>query len=317
VAIAVLNWRERDRTLECLDALGDLVYPRFEVVLVDNGCDDFLSDRPPQLDAVTYVHSDRNLGFSGGCNVALERAHAMGADFVWFLNNDTAPEPDSLTKLVAAAGEAHATVAGAKILRRATEPMRLDSIAVDVDCHGGRFRLVGHDEVDRGQYDQLTAVGAVTGCAMLVRADVAWKLEGFDDRFFLYLEDVDFCLRARAAGEKVIAVPGARVHHARAASRRGRQSDDSLYYTTRNHLLLMARHGCGGASVRFVRTANIIAANVAFAVAGDPHPRRAPARTAAVLAGVRDYFADRFGPRVSRSSPCPDASRRADGDTRR
>ena len=69
--------------------------------------------------------------------------------------------------------------------------------------------------------------------------------------------------------------------------------------------------------MRCVRTITIIAANVAFAVVGDPHPRRAAARTAAVLAGVRDYFTDRFGPRFSPSSPCPDASRTAGDDTRR
>lgn len=298
VGIVVLNWHDRRRTEACLAAIGALDYANLFVVLVDNEGDDFGGVQFAPRPQIDYVHSPVNLGFAGGCNLGLRRALDGGAEYVWFLNNDALPAPDSLRHLVAAAVRSDAAIAGAKILRHGSEPPRLDSLAVSVDLHGGRFRLVGHDEPDRGQHDELVAVDAVTGCALLLRADSARRLGGFDERFFLYLEDVDLCLRARAAGAVVVCVPPARVHHDRAAARSGRQSDDSLYYTCRNHFLLLAVHGRGGGPRRAWRNGVILARNLAYAVldrAGAP--RRIGGSVGAVLAGARDYARDQFGPR--------------------
>ncbi len=300
VAVAVLNWRAPDRTAACIEALGALDYPDFAVVLVDNGCADFAErsfDRGPEI---VYVRSERNLGFAGGCNLALEHANRLGAELVWFLNNDALPEPGSLTRLVTAARRTHAAILGPKILRDATVPPRLDSAAVSIDARSGRFKLVGHDEIDRGQLDNLSQVDAVTGCAMLVNSTVANRLGGFDERYFLYLEDLDLCLRARRAGESIVAVPEARVHHAREASRHGRQSNDSLYYTCRNHFLLMEDHGRGGRVRQLIRSVSILTLNLAFALVAAS--AAGPGPLVAVLSGAADYRKRRFGPRVIRPS---------------
>jgi len=302
VVAVVLNWHARETTLECLAALGAVEYDDLSVVLVDNESADFRDHSFPATPPVTYLHSPVNLGFAGGCNLGLRHALERGAGFVWFLNNDARPEPDSLRRLVAAAAAAPASaVLSPKIVRHATAPPRIDSIAVDIDLASGRFRLIGHDEVDDGRYDDHHHVDAVTGCALLLRGDIAAALGGFDDRYFLYLEDLDLCLRARAAGGGVVCVPAARVHHDRLPARRGRQSEDSLYYTCRNHFLLMETHGSGGAARRVLRVATILGLNVAYALLDDP--RRAPRRLRAVLAGARDYARRRFGPRVSPSEP--------------
>lgn len=298
VGIVVLNWHDRRRTEACLTAIGELDYANLFVVLVDNECDDFRGAQFAARPQIDYVHSPINLGFAGGCNLGLRHALDGGADFVWFLNNDALPAPDSLAHLVAAAVRSEAAIAGAKILLHGSEPPRLDSIAVAVNLDGGRFRLIGHDEPDRGQHDDLLAVDAVTGCALLLRADTARSLGAFDERYFLYLEDLDICLRARAAGAVVVCVPAARVHHDRAAARRGRQSDDSLYYTCRNHFLLMAVHGRGGAARRVWRSGAILARNLAYAVLDRAAaPRDIGGSVGAVLAGARDYALQRFGPR--------------------
>ncbi len=301
VAVAVLNWRARETTIACLDAVRALDYSNFSVVLVDNGCEDFRQESFPATPRLLYIHSEENRGYAGGCNLALERAVEAGADFVWFLNNDALPEPDSLGILVEAATASRAGIVGPKILRQATTPPRLDSVAVAIDRTSGRFRLLGHNQIDTGQYDLVTRVDAVTGCAMLVRADVAAALGGFDERYYLYLEDLDLCLRTRATGDTVIAVPRARVHHDRPPARRDRQSLDSLYYTCRNHFLLMATHGRGGSLRRVLRTLTILTLSLAYALVGSS--RQIPGRLRAAIAGALDYAAGRFGPRITHSSP--------------
>src|SRR5262249_47324593 len=151
-------------------------------------------------------------------------------------------EPDTLAALLAAADDAlHPALLSPKIVRR-DRPERLDSIALDLDLEGGRFYLLGHDEVDRGQYDRVREPLAVTGCALLVRRDACERLGGSDAISFAYPEDADFCLRARAAGFRLAVVAPARVRHDRAPATSGRQSTSSLYYACRNHLRVLATH---------------------------------------------------------------------------
>jgi len=170
---------------------------------------------------------------------------------------------------------------------RADDPRRLDSVALHLDLRTGRLYLLGHDEEDSGRYDQLTNTSVVTGCAMLVTREVCERLGGFDESYFAYLEDADLCLRAAAAGFRVVVAPRARVRHRRAAATKGRQSLASLYYTTRNHLRLMRQHGSGSAWQRALRSTAVVTLNLAYALRAGGAPL--PARIAAVWRGLRAY----------------------------
>lgn len=288
VGTVVLNWYGRPKTLACLRALARLTYADQTVILIDNGCAEFsAAELAGLVPGARYVRTDANLGFAGGANLGMRHALAADAEYVWFLNSDACPEADSLTELIATAEAApHPGIVGAKILQL-ENPERLDSIALDLDLHTGRLYLKGHDELDRGQYDQLSEVRAVTGCAMLVSRSACERLHGFDEQFFAYLEDADLCLRAEAAGFRVSVAPRARVLHNRVAATGPRQSTASLYLTTRNHLLLMRRHGQGGAVVRTVRPLAVGLLSLAYAVRGAGQGRRT--RLAAVLRGLCDY----------------------------
>ncbi len=294
VTAVVLNWHDPSHTARCLAALRDVDYHPLKIVLIDNGCDDFAQQSFADT-AITYVRSTANLGFAGGANLGIDHALRDDAEYVWFVNNDAAPQPDSLRRMIAAAqASPHPWALGPKILRTSA-PERIDSIAVSIDLASGRFRLVGHDQEDRGQFDDRSAVDAVTGCAMLVRADVLRALDGFDERYFAYLEDLDLCLRIRELGGVTVVVPSAHVLHDRMASGSRRQSPTSLYYTTRNHFLLMACHGAGGITRHALRSAGILAVNLAFACRSAP--RHVPSRIVSALAGTRAYLTRRFGPR--------------------
>jgi len=283
----VLNWHGRAHTLACLQALRALDYHDWCLVLVDNGCSDFSAEEVDRLvPGACYVRTETNLGFAGGANLGCREALARGAAYVWFLNNDARPEPGALAELIAAAAhDTRLAIVGAKILQ-AGDPSRLDSIALRLDLHSGRTYLLGHDEVDRGQYDTLDDAIAVTACAMLASARSLQQLRGFDETFFAYLEDADLCLRARAAGFRIGVAPKARVLHARPSARAGRQSISSLYYTARNHLLLMDRHAPQSWPRRWFRVATISALNAAYALRSGSRPF---ARLEAVRRGVRDY----------------------------
>jgi len=292
VGVVVLNWHGRDDTLRCLAAVAALSYPNRQLILVDNGCADFSAAAVAGLVRnARYLRTDVNLGFAGGSNLAMRDALEAGADYVWFLNNDAQPEADALTELLAVATrDPGIAVVGPKILQL-RDPRRIDSIALRLNLHSGRFSLIGHNELDQGQYDQLSAVDAVTGCAMLVSRTACEQLSGFDEAFFAYLEDADLCVRARAAGYCIGVAPRARVRHKREPATRGRQSVSSLYYTTRNHLMLIQRHT---AAPRLLRLVFAAALNAAYAVrSGGGMPL---ARLRTVWRGIRDFRRGVTGP---------------------
>jgi len=95
----------------------------------------------------------------------------------------------------------------------------------------------GLDEVDEGQFNQLKEVEFISGCCMLIKKKVFQEVGLFDERYFLYLEDMDFCVRARKKKFKLVFVPQAIVWHKNLGTNQKRAQTLQAYYYTRNRLL--------------------------------------------------------------------------------
>src|SRR5262249_25180660 len=129
------------------------------------------------------------------------------------------------------------------------------------------------------------AVDAVSGCAMLVRREVLERVGLFDEAYFFGFEDLDLCLRARAAGFRSEVVPEAAVRHEGHATI-GRRSPERLYHAARNHLRLARRARPSGRVHAALRQLAVAGYNVAHALRGGEVPRGPGLR--AVLRGIRD-----------------------------
>jgi hypothetical protein len=101
----------------------------------------------------------------------------------------------------------------------------------------------GADEIDRGQFDQQTTTDFLTGCCLLITRPVLDMIGLLDKRYFLYLEDVDYCLRTIRAGYKLLFCPSAVIWHKNAGSSGGAGSRTHVYYQTRNRLLFGYKFG--------------------------------------------------------------------------
>jgi GT2 family glycosyltransferase len=287
VFIVVLNRHGRDYTLECLRSLEAVSYSNWFAIVIDNGCRDFsaaeLAERFPRSH---YLRTERNLGFTGGVNLGIQHAMALGAEYVFLLNNDTRVDPDAITQLIRVArSDPSIGIVGAKLLQL-DAPDHLESAGVRVDVAWGRVYQIGFGERDAGQYDS-TADVVVSGAAMLLSRAACDRLGDFDERYFLYLEDIDFCLRARRAGFRVVLAPRARVYHKGKGVSAGGNSPLILYYTTRNHLMLMRTYGDGGRLRRFARAAVVVTLNLAYALLrSGPRPSQ---QLRAVWRALHDY----------------------------
>ncbi|MFH2118154.1 MAG: glycosyltransferase, partial [Candidatus Paceibacterota bacterium] len=102
----------------------------------------------------------------------------------------------------------------------------------------------GVDEVDRGQFDHQTTCDFATGCAIMIKRVVTEHVGILDKRFFGYYEDMDYSLRVKKAGYKLLFVPQSIVWHMNSGSVAGGVgSKFQQYYQTRNRLLVIAKHG--------------------------------------------------------------------------
>jgi GT2 family glycosyltransferase len=160
--------------------------------------------------------------------------------------------------------------------------------------HAWQGPPLGRGEPDRGQFDGVHDVDAVSGAAMLVPLEAVRAVGMLDEGLFLYCEDVDWGMRMRTAGRRVCVVGAARLWHGVATASGGEISPNALYYTTRNTYVIADRHVPMRGLRRRARHAEITLANLAHALRA-PRPRAA---ARAVLAGRRDFRAGRLGARA-------------------
>ena len=241
VFIIILNWNGLQDTLDCLASVFKLNYDKYEVVIVDNGStDDSYKIIGMTYPRVVLLQNGENLGFAGGNNVGIKYALDQGAEYIWLLNNDTVVEYDALTNMVAEAEkDSSVGIAGSKIYYY-NSLKTIWFTGAKVDWLRGISNHIGMGETDVGQYDYIKDVDRVTGCSMLVKKDVCDKTGIFDEKFFLYVEEVDWCVRARRVGFKCILVPTSVIYHkaSSSVSRTGVWHNIFGYYNTRNFLYL-------------------------------------------------------------------------------
>lgn len=285
-AIVILNYNGQEILPECLESLRRLKAD-YHTIVVDNASTDRSTEVvETKFSEVTLVKNATNLGFAEGNNVGIRLALDQGFEAVMLLNNDTKVDPGLVGQLLAA----NTPLASPKIYfypgfefhhARYKDTDRGKVIwyaggSIDWDNVWGVHR--GVDEVDRGQYDLADELEFATGCCLLIRREVFDQIGLFDPRYFLYYEDLDFCVRARRAGLTIRYTPSAILWHKNAQSS---ASGGSLhqYYFTRNRLLFGMRYASWRTKTALIRQS----------------AKQLVIGTAAEKQGVRDFYLKKFG----------------------
>lgn len=296
VVIVVYNSYADSR--DCLQSLAAATWPQLGVAVVDNGSGDGCGERlRVEFPELTHIRSEENRGFAGGCNIGIRAAIDAGADFICLLNNDTLVEPGFIEPLVdRAVGDAGAGVVGGKILYDGADRV-IWFAGGEIDERRGFTRHRGQDEPDVGQYDNPDDVDYVTGCLFFVPVPVFEKIGLFDERYFMYCEEVDLCLRARRAGYRCCYEPGAVIRHRVSRSMGGAYRPLFYYYQTRNLLeVYRAAAGAGRFSPLTLRLWRhlVLGQGVTMLRA---HRQRSLPYLIALWSGFFAYLTGRFGQR--------------------
>ena len=218
----------------CLHALLVDARPNvpFEVVVVDNASDAPTREVLARWSDRALVHlSEENLGFGRACNLSVTMTDA---DRIVLLNPDAVVLPGAIDALMGALDE----YPGAGIVGGRT--LRPDGSVDPSSCWGGptlwswfcfavglstafpRSRLLDPESLGAWQRDSASEVEIVTGCLLAAERTTWEKLDGFDERFFMYGEDADLSMRARSLGWRPRITPDAVVIHAVGASSRNK-----------------------------------------------------------------------------------------------
>ena len=256
----VVNWRQTEATLACLASLERAGADLADVVVIDNESgDDLLMRTRAAFPRTSVLPQAQNLGFARAVNIGARYAIEHGATAVLLLNNDAVLLPRAMHSFAEElARDPNLGVLTAKVFLT-QEPDRL--WAVGGHFTGRRVENIGSGEKDVGTYDY-ARLDFVYGCAMLIRADVFRRLGGLDERFFLYYEDIDFCLRAGDAGWEVRMAPDAHALHEGSKST-CREPSVKVYHHARSRMLFFRQHLRGARLVFAISELAFIARQVA------------------------------------------------------
>ena len=295
VAIIILCYNGYADTLACLQSLAALDYPaeRLEVIIVDNAShDETVEAVGTRFPTVRVIANCENLGYAAGNNVGLRYAVEYGFDYALLLNNDTEVEPQFLQSLVqVAAANPQVAMAGPTIYYHHA-PTTIWSAGGQIDWQHGTSRMRGLDQREQGQFASATDVDFISGCALLCRCAALTAIGMIDERFFMYYEETEWCVRAWRAGFRCVHVPEARIWHKIRPDRQAR-SMRVAYYMTRNRLLFL--RAVGVAPLVWLRALLLQDVRACVSITLRPKWRaRRPQRNAVVRAW-RDFFTGRFG----------------------
>jgi len=240
VSVILVNYKGADDTIVCLKAFDDLEWPedRLELIVVDNESGDGQAERIARAcPHARVIQSGANLGFAGGCNLGVDNATGQ---YVAFLNNDARPG----RRWIAAAVEAMES--DASIAAVASKVLDWDGEKIDyVDGSLAWFGMGYKREAERpddGSYEVAQDVLFGTGAAFFVTAAIYREIGGFDERFFMFYEDVDLGWRLNLLGLRVRYVPGSVAYHKHHVTMRKYGNFRETYLLERNALLAMVKN---------------------------------------------------------------------------
>jgi GT2 family glycosyltransferase len=246
IAVVILNWNGLEMLEKFLPSvIRHSSVPGVEVIVADNGSSDnsvaFLQTNFPE---VKLILLDKNYGFAGGYNRALE---FVEADYFILLNSDVEVTPDWISPLIHTLEGNEKVVACMPKIRSHVRREYFEYAGAAggfMDKYGYAFcrgRIFDHIEIDQGQYDEPIEIFWATGACLCIESRVFKEVGGFDVRFFAHMEEIDLCWRILNAGYGIMVNPQSLVYHYGGGALPP-ENPYKTYLNFRNNLLMLVKN---------------------------------------------------------------------------
>lgn len=229
----LLNYQSPESVVSCIESLLNDGYPNIDFVIVDNNSGDssvhYLREKYPQY---TTLNQNTNGGYAAGNNVGIKCAVQKGADYILVINPDTIVTKGFLLNLVDCIEHTpNIGIVTGKSFNMGTN---------EIYTTGGNLNniIMKVSPLKKEVLDKIQAVTFISGCVMLIRKDVFSTVGYFDEKYFMYMEDIDFSMRV---GEKytLLYQPRSLFYHKNGGGvSLNDQTPFYLYYSTRNRCIL-------------------------------------------------------------------------------
>jgi len=236
VGIVVLNYKNPQMTIRCLDSLLKLEYLNWEAVVVDN------DSRDGSVEMITAAHpwikmiqSKANLGYAGGNKLGYDYFSMKSKEYLWVLNNDAIADEKCLSAMVGEIGKSETIGAVGSLICDAENP------GIVLAHGGGKVSWLTGRVSHITSLAELNRLDFLTGASLLIPVEIIKEVGFIDEGYFLYYEDVDFCLNLRKKGFSLAVAEGAIIFHSESATL-GRRSVKMVYYMNRSFIRFVMTH---------------------------------------------------------------------------
>lgn len=212
VSVIIINWNGGEVFKDCLKSLSKIDYKNWELIVVDNGStdgSDKLVESGEWRVGSKLIHNNKNAGFAKANNQGIEFTKGK---YILLLNNDTKVEPDFLSKLVGRMENDNSLGVIQPKIFLMDKKGYLDNAGSFLTWIGFLDHW-GFMQKDGLEFNQEKEIFSAKGACMLIRKKIIDKVGLFDEDFFSYFEESDFCWRVHLLGYKVIFYPQARIYH--------------------------------------------------------------------------------------------------------
>lgn len=246
VAVLLLNYNQSNMTLECVASVLNTDYPDFDIFVIDNGSKsedrENLKNKLPGN--IHFEIIEKNRGYVGGMNFALETASKHNPAYFLVMNNDTLIDPHAIKALVETSQkyQDHCIVTGK--VYHFDQPSIIQHVGWEfTNKKMLKMRRIGDNVPDQGQFDQEMVMDMIDDIFWLLPAQVYKQVGGYSTYFWFNAEQADLALRAVKQGNKLIYTPNAKLWHKGSLSIGGRDNNPRLiYYNLYSHLLFLFLH---------------------------------------------------------------------------
>ncbi|MCD6163524.1 MAG: glycosyltransferase family 2 protein [candidate division Zixibacteria bacterium] len=221
VSILILTFNNADTISSCLESLDNQTLIDFEIIIRDNNSADNTVTQLKQYDNIKLYAADSNIGFAAGINYLSRQANG---EYLYILNPDCECPADMLEKLYEFAQNNPGVISPALIYPDGTPQLsarHLISYKNVLFSRKSPLYQMGFSSIDSAGYlmpENRSKVPAVSATALFIRNDLFQTIDGFDERFFLYLEDIDLCFRLNSINVDIWYLPDVKLKHILGAS---------------------------------------------------------------------------------------------------
>jgi GT2 family glycosyltransferase len=238
IDIIILHYGDLSVTKKCIQSLETHAKGYRDIILINNDPSLDLAKEIKPKKKRNIINANKNLGFAAGVNIGIQNALLNNADAVCLLNNDVLVTKDFIEGLSTALFSKNEIGIVGTVIEFLVDGNKMYDHGAMVNLKTG---ISKHRNYNKVLHKKPQQVDSISGCCMMIKKEVIEAIGYFDERFFMYYEDVDFCLRAKAQGFSTYIVPSEVIYHELSKSI-GRKSSRLVYQLVKSNIRFSKKH---------------------------------------------------------------------------